>query len=37
MSYYKLEHNTLRKCGSVEEIAGRRVTDPIEWSYTDGE
>ena len=33
MTYYKLENNTLKKCGSVEKIDGRYVTNPTAEQY----
>ena len=33
MNYYKLENNTLKKCGSVEKIDGRYVTNPTAEQY----
>ena len=33
MNYYTLENNTLRKCGSVERIDGRWVTNPTAEQY----
>ena len=33
MTYYKHENNTLKKCGSVEKIDGRWVTNPTAEQY----
>lgn len=33
MNYYKLENNTLKKCGSVERIGGVWVTNPTAEQY----
>ena len=33
MTYYKLENNTLKKCGSVERIDGVWVTNPTAEQY----